>query len=263
MPYIETASGINWFYQVKGEGKTLVFIHGWSFDSGVWLRQINNFNGYKIIVLDLPGHGNSGYKEKIDLIEELKFIFDRLGLSNINLIGHSLGGLMALKLSINYPALVDKIILASTNIRFVKSDDYAYALSQAEVDGMKEFLKQGYIDILPVFMRWLFTEEERSQSKFRENWDLIAQRKNWPRKEALSDFLSIIEKEDLRSQLNKINSKVLVICGTNDRICPLGSANYLGEHIKNSKVELFQNCGHMPFLTESKKFNDIAKDFLK
>jgi pimeloyl-[acyl-carrier protein] methyl ester esterase len=112
-------------------------------------------------------------------------------------------------------------------------------------------------------MRWLFTEEERSQPDFRRNWDLISQREIWPKKEALSDFLSIIAKEDLRGELNKINSKVLVVCGLNDPICPRGSAEYLGQSIKNSRVELFDNCGHMPFLTQDKKFNELAQEFLK
>jgi pimeloyl-[acyl-carrier protein] methyl ester esterase len=263
MPHIKTASGINWFYEVKGEGRPLVFLHGWSFDSGIWSKQADYFSEYKIVALDLPGHGQSEYKEKINIAEELNFIFGRLGLKNANLVGHSLGGLMALKLAVNRPDLVDKIILVSTNVRFVRSDDYAHALSPAEVERLQEFLKQGYLEILPVFMRWLFTEEERSQADFRSNWDLIAKRKIWPKQEALSYFLSFIAEEDLRSELNKINSQTLIVCGTNDPICPVGSAQYLGKNIKNSKVKLLSSCGHLPFLTESKRFNGLAQEFLK
>ena len=263
MPYIETPSGISWFYRAKGEGKTLVFIHGLSFDSEVWLKQLDSFSQYKVVTLDLPGHGNSTYKEKINLAEELKFIFDKLGLNSVNIVGHSLGGLLALKLAIDYPKLLGKIILIGANAQFVRSPEYEYGLSQADVEKLRGFIKGNYPEILLVFIRWLFSKAERRQSDFKEIWNLISQRKAWPKKEALEEFLSIIEQENLRSQLSKIDLPALVICGTEDPICPLESANYLGREVKNSRVELFQGCWHLPFLTESKKFNDIAKDFLK
>ncbi|MDD5291910.1 MAG: alpha/beta hydrolase [Candidatus Omnitrophica bacterium] len=263
MPNIKTESGIDWFYRIEGEGEPLVFLHGWSFDSNIWFRQIGGLHGYKSIVLDLPGHGNSGYKEGVDIVSDLYFIFEELGLSRISLIGHSFGGLLGLKFVLAYPGLVDKIILIGTNAKFVKSDGYSYGLSQAEVDKLRGFIRGNYPDILLVFMRWLFTEEERRQSDYRQAWDSIAKRNSWPQKDALDEFLSAIEQEDLTNELNKIILPALIVCGTGDPICPVESVNYIGEKLKRSKAELFEGCGHLPFLTKAEKFNDLIRKFLK
>ncbi|MDD5006278.1 MAG: alpha/beta hydrolase [Candidatus Omnitrophica bacterium] len=263
MPHIETPSGINWFYEEKGKGKMLVFIHGWSFDSKVWSKQIDNFKGYKIITLDLPGHGNSGYKKEIDSVKDLHFIFEKLKLDKINLIGHSFGGFIALKFTLNYPQLTHKIVLIGTNAKFVKSADYEFGLSEKDVEKLRSFIADNYPEILCIFMRWLFTNQERGQNGFREIWDAISKRKIWPKKEALGEFLNIIEKDDLRNGLKKINQPVLIISGSDDPICPVESQNYLGKEIRNSRVELFENCGHLPFLTSADKFNELIKDFIK
>ena len=263
MPYIETPSGINWFYEAKGEGKALVFIHGWSFDSGVWFKQINDFSAHKVVILDLPGHGNSNYKKDIDIIKELEFIVKRLKLNNLNLIGHSLGGLLALKFTLRYPELVNRIVLIGSSAKFVKADRYQQGLDEGDVNRLRGFLAQDYPNILLVFFRWLFTRNERSQNDFRQIWDTVTKRSTWPKKEALGEFLSTIEREDLREELKKINIPTLVISGTNDPICPKASAEYLNRQIRNSSLELFDGCGHLPFLTQAKKFNELVYKFLK
>lgn len=263
MPYIESSNGINWFYEIKGQGKVLVFLHGWAFDSRVWSRQVSDFVDYKVVTLDLPGHGDSDYKQGIDTIKDLNFVFEKLALENINLIGHSWGGFLALKFALSYPELINKITLIGTNAKFVKSDDYKYGLSESQVNKLKGFLTDSYPDILLVFMRWLFSNREHNQSDFREVWDFISKRKVWPNKEALNEFLSVIEKEDLRKDLNKINKLTLIISGTQDPICPVQSLEFLNQQIKSSKAELFGNCGHMPFLTQPQKFNKLVKEFLE
>lgn len=262
MPYIKAESGINWFYKIKGEGKALVFIHGWSFDSGVWFRQIDNFSGHKVITLDLPGHGNSDYKAAIDIVKDLYFIFKELGLNKINLVGHSLGGFIGLKFTLTYPVFIDKIILIGTNAKFVRSCQYQYGLSEDEVNKLRGLVSGSYPDILLVFMRWLFTNEERRQGNFREAWDSMADRKKWPQKEALIESLSIIEKEDLKNRLKEIDLPTLIISGTADPICPVESTGYLHSQIKYSQIELFKDCGHLPFLTQDERFNELAHSFL-
>jgi len=263
MPHIKAESGIDWFYRMEGEGAPLVFLHGWSFDSGIWFRQAGGLAGYKSIFLDLPGHGNSGYKKGIDIIGDLRFIFDKLGLKKISIIGHSFGGFLGLKFILAYPGLADKIILIGANAKFVKSEGYNYGLSQSEVDKIRGFIRGRYPGILLVFIRWLFTEEERRQPDYKQIWNSIAKRNSWPKKDALDEFLSVIEKEDLTDKLDKILQPALVICGTGDPICPVESINYIGEKMKSSKIELLDSCGHLPFLTKADKFNGLIRKFLR
>ena len=263
MPYLETPSKTKWFYRIKGEGEILLFIHGWSFDSNIWFRQIDNFGNCRVVILDLPGHGSSDYKKDIDIIKELEFIVKRLELNSLNLIGHSLGGLLALKFTLRHPELVKRIVLIGSSAKFVKADGSQQGLDKNDVNRLRGFLVQEYPEILLAFIRWLFTKDERKQSDFREIWSRISKRPKWPKKEALDEFLSVIEREDLRKELKNLNTPTLIISGTDDPICPSASAEYLNRQPRDSRLELFDKCGHLPFLTQPERFNNLVKEFLR
>ncbi|MFC1709049.1 alpha/beta fold hydrolase [Candidatus Omnitrophota bacterium] len=263
MSYIKAKSGVNWHYHSQGQGETVLFIHGWSFDAGIWFKQIDNFLGnYRVVTLDLPGHGQSDYIGELDTIEDINFIIRELGLDRTNLIGHSLGGLLSLKLVLKYPELIKKLVLIGAPAKFVRTQKHNFGLEEKDIDKLRSFLSDDYPDILLVFMRWLFTTQERNRADFREVWSKLSKKETWPQKKAMDDFLSMIEKEDITEQLGNLDIPTLIISGVNDPICPVESIDYLGRQIKNSRVELFKDCGHLPFLTQYQQFNRLAKEFI-
>ncbi len=90
---------ISWWQ--RGEGETaLVFIHGWSCDHEFWREQVDAFDDYRIVTLDLPGHGASGGAREpwrvFDYGADVAAVADALELERIVLVGHSMGGLVAL-----------------------------------------------------------------------------------------------------------------------------------------------------------------------
>lgn len=263
MPFIKTNSGLNWHFHSRGEGEPVLFIHGWSFDGSIWLKQIDDFlSSYRVVILDLPGHGHSDYKKETDLIKDISFIVRELNLGKVNLVGHSFGGFLSLKLALQYPELIKNLVLIGAPAKFMSSKDYSFGLREKEISKLRSFLLEDYPDILLVFMRWLFTAQERKRKEFREVWNVLSKRKIWPQKEAMADFLSIIEKDEVRENLKGLKIPTLIISGESDPICRAESMHYLGEQIKNSKVELFKGCGHLPFLTKFEEFNSLVKGFL-
>jgi pimeloyl-ACP methyl ester carboxylesterase len=63
MPYLKTSRGLNWHYQLVGEGPTLLFLHGFGVNSRIWRQQIKYFSdNYRVIAVDLPGHGQSDWQ---------------------------------------------------------------------------------------------------------------------------------------------------------------------------------------------------------
>jgi len=85
-------------YEVYGEGEpTLIFVHGWSCDSRYWREQVPEFSKkYRVVVLDLAGHGHSGMSRIIYTMssfgEDVKAVTEAVGASKVILIGHSMGG---------------------------------------------------------------------------------------------------------------------------------------------------------------------------
>lgn len=85
-------------YQITGTGDTtLLFVHGSNIDQTYWSEQVHYFSSkYKVVTLDLPGHGKSGKERKHWTVqgfaEDVMLIIKELELKNVILIGHSLGG---------------------------------------------------------------------------------------------------------------------------------------------------------------------------
>ena len=101
MPFITGRSGIEWNYDLQGEGENLLFIHGWGVDKRIWVQQLKYFSQfYRVLSIDLPGHGKSGWKKVLleDMARDLKGITEELNLNQLTLIGSSLGGPVALKI---------------------------------------------------------------------------------------------------------------------------------------------------------------------
>lgn len=99
------------YYEVRGNSaKTLVFIHGWTGSTEAWKYQLDAFNDYKVIALDLPGNGKSSKNEKFKYTMELfaDAVNEVLKTENINnafFIGHSMGFAVAEIIAVKYPAI--------------------------------------------------------------------------------------------------------------------------------------------------------------
>ena len=100
-------AGIN--YQITGNGDTtLLFVHGSNIDQTYWAAQVNYFSAqYKVVTLDLPGHGKSGKERKHWSVEgfaaDVITVIKELNLKNVILVGHSLGGGINLIAATSYP----------------------------------------------------------------------------------------------------------------------------------------------------------------
>jgi pimeloyl-ACP methyl ester carboxylesterase len=95
---VSSADGVPIAYEVRGQGPTtLVFVHGWSCDRNYWRHQMDAFQGeYKVIALDLAGHGASGKGRTAwnipNFANDVAAVVRAVDVRNVVLIGHSLGG---------------------------------------------------------------------------------------------------------------------------------------------------------------------------
>ncbi|MBN1224384.1 MAG: alpha/beta hydrolase [Candidatus Aminicenantes bacterium] len=97
-----SADGVSITYEVRGEGEpALIFIHGWCCDRSYWKEQLPHFaEKYKVVAVDLAGHGESGLERKEWTMtafgEDVIAVIDKLNLEQVVLVGHSMGGLVIL-----------------------------------------------------------------------------------------------------------------------------------------------------------------------
>lgn len=122
-PAVDSATspdGIRIAYEVRGEGTpTLVFVHGWSCDRSYWKGQLEPLSRrYRVVAVDLAGHGESGLGREAWTIEafggDVAAVVEKLGLQRVILIGHSMGGDVIAEAARRLPGRVAGLIWVET-----------------------------------------------------------------------------------------------------------------------------------------------------
>jgi pimeloyl-ACP methyl ester carboxylesterase len=115
-----STDGVMIHYRVEGKGdKTLVFVHCWNGDQTYWDKQVEAFrDNYKVVTLDLAGHGLSGMNRKEWTIEafgaDVAAVVNKLGLKNVILVGHSMGGAVNIEAARRLPEQVVALVGVDT-----------------------------------------------------------------------------------------------------------------------------------------------------
>ena len=105
----------------NASGSTLVFVHAFASNSTTWIPTATHLAkaGFRIIAFDLPGHGRSDWLGSYSLAsmeEALASAVDQLGLRRFDLIGHSLGGHLALRLGARFPDRVSRVVVEASPV---------------------------------------------------------------------------------------------------------------------------------------------------
>ena len=265
MFFIHAQSGIQWHYDCEGEGKPLVFLHGWGVDRRVWRQQCKYFSrSFQVLAFDLPGHGKSDWREiSLEQIAgDLIHIFETLDLKDIVTVGSSLGGLLSIHIFREDPKRIKKMVLVGAMPKFVRAQDYPCGLTAEDVLKLAGMLQRDYPSMVHIFFRSLFTARERSSRRFK--WiQKFRQNDSVPAKDALLHFLNILMREDLREVLERVHLPMQFINGDQDYICALKTIGYLKTLQPRGRFDFFRDCGHFPFLSKPYEFNAVLEEFLK
>ncbi|MDO6592850.1 alpha/beta fold hydrolase [Neptuniibacter sp. 1_MG-2023] len=102
-------------YKLYGEGAPLIILHGLLGTMDNWGGQIKRLSQhFQVISVDLRNHGRSPHSDEMSyalMAEDIVELIDHLGFSKVSVIGHSMGGKTAMQLALNYPKLIDKLII--------------------------------------------------------------------------------------------------------------------------------------------------------
>ncbi len=261
----EQIDGMDWFYQIKGEGTPLVFFHGWGADSRVWRQQIPFFSEeYQTVVIDLPGHGQTPWKELTidEMAQSSLHLLRRVCSSPVSLVGSSLGGTLAIKVFEHGPDFVRSLTLTGSQPKFLKSEDYPYGLSERQILRLARQLEGNYEKAIDQFFVSLFTRRERESLLFR--WLRRFKRsEGFPQKEAMVSLFRQLKGLDVRPVLESIRVPFQLINGDEDLVCQAGVEQIFRQAMPQSQIELYEGCGHFPFLIQAHRFNFSVKKFLQ
>ncbi len=257
-------------YRQAGSGPTLVLLHGWAMSSAVFGEALQALSDeFCVLAPDLPGHGQSsaGKDYGLDaLAADLAAWMQGLKLTEIRLLGWSLGGQIALRLarlvSLTNQRL-SRLLLVATTPRFVANADWPHGLAEGQVRIMARGLGRRFTRTLDDFFVQQFGAHELSAE--RRQW-LLAQlspRAIPPQPKAALAALQTLRVSDLRSQLTGLALPALVMHGTEDRIVSLAAGRYLADMLPQSHFQMLSQAGHAPFLSDPQTNFKLWREFCR
>lgn len=260
--YIEVEGG-TLFYERKGRGNPIVFIHGNYNDHLIWEEQMESFSAnYEVISYDLRGYGQSDTPRRaFSNVEDLKLLLDTLELSKVTLVGSSMGGSVAIDFTLAYPGDVDRLILAAPS---VSGRSYpARMLWQGIKQHIQVRLKgaEQAVDHFIANPYWNYYFPAAAKEKARQQTiDNVRNPVNFCR---FPPSLARVSKPYAIHRLGEISQPALILMGALDHPYNRETADILDKGILHSTKITLPDCGHLPFIEEPEKFSTLTGEFLQ
>ncbi len=268
---------INTRYMMEGEGTPVVLIHGVGGSAAGWLQNFGAFAArHRVYAMDLPSHGLTdpavgALPGPAYLAAFVKDFMAELNIERAHVVGHSLGGGIALQLAIDFPERVNKLVLVSSiglggemSLFFrivtiplvgeiLAARDYSMDIKQYAASTRKGARNAAYIT------DELIAELYRVERKPEHVKPLLCTVRQW------GDWTGVKKSVygPILQHLPSIKNRTLVIWGRQDSIFPLAHGELAARTMPNACLEGIDQCDHVPLFEQPEIFNRLVLDFLK
>ena len=265
MTIFKTSDGVELFFQIQGEGRPVVFIHGWSADHTKFDPQFEELSKkYKVITYDLRGHGKSERPEKGLTLNrfaiDLKELMEYLELKDVALVGWSMGTSIIFEYVKTYGVSgLSSITIIDMTPKLINDDKWKLGLYHGKYklkDAMND-LTTMYEDLLSFAEPFLkITIPYLSQSELQQALERF--KNNTPHILAAMWYAMVYN--DYREVLPKITVPTQIIYGDKSTLYSKETAEYLNSKIPNSKVIPFENCTHLLIVENPDKLTQVVDE---
>lgn len=249
---------LNYVIRDRKSDKWLVMIHGIGGSVFTWKRQMDEFPEYNLLLVDLPGHGESQLKNfKVtikNVNNEIKKTLDVLNIKEADFVVMSLGSLVAAYFASTYPEYVHSLIMGGAVLNIVGFSKILFIIAQK----IKKFLP--YRFVYNMFASIMMPKKNHSLSRkifVRESLKMQkGQFLEW-----VSYLSGAINPYKLLNKLKELNIKMFFISGDED-CCFINGAKQACNYLKNAKMHIIKHCGHVCSIEKAKEFNAEVSKYL-
>ncbi len=239
--------------EIDRKKPTILLVHGSGLTHIVWSlhEQYYVSNGYNVLSIDLPGHGNSegpSLKSISDISNWIQNLIETIDIKKINFIGHSQGCLVGIDFSSRFPNSIEKLILVAGSYRLPVNQDLIDLAEAGDEKAVTLMMKWGY-EGSKAFIGGNPVKKIINSS--REIKEILA-----------VDLNACNNYKDGKESLKKINCPTLCIFGDLDKMVSKENGNKIGEILKNSEIKIINNCGHMIIFEKAFEMRKLVKEFL-
>lgn len=232
-------SGVDIHYEMIGAGEPVVLVHGLSSSSWWWTRTVPALAPhYTVYMVDLPGFGRHGrYPHRLRFAELSSWLLqwlDALKLSRIRLVGHSMGGALAIQVASQRPRSIDQLVLAAP----AAFPQHAGTLSSYLLPTATALLNTS-----PTFLPILAYDALRAgpRTLLRISRELIA--------------------HDASEDLARITAPTLLIWGRRDSLVPPAAGDAIRRAMPHAELVVIEGAGHVVMYDRALEFNGAVLSF--
>ena len=260
-------SGGEVHYNEAGQGHPVVFLHGSGPGATGWSNFAPNIEPlsakFRVLAVDMPGWGASypvKATERNHPAVAAEFL-DALGIEKAAFVGNSMGGATTLNFAVQYPDRMSHLITMGAGAGGVK----LFGPGDGPTEGLK-ILVEGYRDPSPATMARLvdimtFNGGENSESLARQRSENAKANQTH-----LDNFLAGLGAGRIwpgEEELAGITAPSLIVHGRDDRVVHFENSLKLVSLIPNSRLVLFNRCGHWAQLEHAAEFNRLVEQFVE
>ncbi len=251
------------YSKIEGEGFPLLILHGFLGMSDNWKTLGAQFesDGFQVHLLDLRNHGRSFHSEEFSyeaMVQDVYKYCQENNLKKINLIGHSMGGKVAMLMATSYPDLVEKLIVADIGPKFYPSHHQDILTGLNAVDFSIKPTRNDVEETLKNYIPDFGTRQFLMKSLYWQEPAQLAFRFN------LSVFNKKIEEIGTALPANLVFEKpTLFIRGGNSNYILDSDFETIKKHFPSSSIKTIPNVGHWLHAENPVMFYELASSFLK
>lgn len=253
----------------RGKGPTILLIHGFIVTHAEWDDVIDELaERFHVIAPDLPGFGDSSkpspskYAYSIEAFaESMADLVAAFGVGRVHVVGHSMGGAVALTLAAQHPELVQRLVVV---------DPLSYAVPMSFRAKLPFYPVIGPFIFKQLYGRTMFRSYFRDEVFPRgapinlPRIDSFYDKFNSPaaRESAYATLRAVLDTRTLVARLGRVRAPTLVVWGRDDKLFPCANASRLARELTDARLEVME-CGHSPAEERPEQFLSIVTEFLE
>jgi pimeloyl-ACP methyl ester carboxylesterase len=273
MPTVNLPTGVNLYYETHGAGEPLVLIPSTAFSADVWkpYQMPHLSKSLNLIIHDPRGCGRSTANQQVYTLDQMAndviALLDHLKISSAHVLGHSMGGRIALTMALNFPGRVKSLIMAASGSGQAArpGPDCIPGLPHWLVirlveKGFEKSLREEYCDTSAFFTRDF---RERHPERVEEFFQLA-----WATHAKLPEYIHLIiarHNWEATHRLGDVRCPTLVMIGDGDegRSNHLAQAEILTKRIRGAELKVLKGQSHGFFWQAPEETNEIILDWVR
>lgn len=238
-----------------------IYLHGWGLHGGIWAEALATVPGQ---APDLPGYGQTPavfpYTAETLADEVAEYVASR-EYGAINLVGWSMGGMVALALAARHSHMVARLVLVGTSPAFVNRSDWGFGLAPEVLAGFAAELAQDYRATLLRFLALQARGGDAARAVVARLREVVFARAE-PAPDVLAAGLDLLRNVDLRDAVGQVSCPALVVHGAHDTLCPVAAGRWLAEQMPQARLARHDEASHAPFISHPDWFTATVTEFL-